>query len=61
MSSISLSEVSLVTPDFESLNHSTQSGELIAFCEGRKNGLGDAGDIDLVQRRSAIKARPGRL
>ncbi len=31
----------------------TQSGELIAFCEGRKNGLGDAGDIDLVQRRSS--------
>jgi sialidase-1 len=28
-------------------------GTLLAFCEGRKNGRGDAGDIDLVLRRSS--------
>lgn len=27
-------------------------GTLLAFCEGRKSGRGDAGDIDLVLRRS---------
>lgn len=27
-------------------------GTLIAVCEGRKNGRGDAGDIDLVMKRS---------
>jgi sialidase-1 len=27
-------------------------GTLIAVCEGRKNGRGDSGDIDLVMRRS---------
>jgi sialidase-1 len=27
-------------------------GILLAFCEGRKNGRGDSGDIDLVLRRS---------
>ena len=27
-------------------------GTVLAFCEGRKNGRGDAGDIDLVLRRS---------
>lgn len=30
----------------------TTKGTLLAFCEGRKNGGGDAGDIDLVLRRS---------
>lgn len=30
----------------------TPRGTLLAFCEGRKNGLGDSGDIDLVLRRS---------
>lgn len=30
----------------------TTSGTVLAFCEGRKNGAGDAGDIDLVLRRS---------
>jgi sialidase-1 len=28
------------------------NGHLLAFCEGRKNSSGDAGDIDLVLRRS---------
>ena len=27
-------------------------GSILAFAEGRKNGLGDAGDIDLVMKRS---------
>src|SRR5437773_4820051 len=31
----------------------TKEGTLLAFCEGRKNGRGDAGDIDLLLRRSA--------
>lgn len=30
----------------------TQKGTVLAFCEGRKSGRGDAGDIDLVLRRS---------
>ena len=30
----------------------TKEGSLLAFCEGRKNGGGDSGDIDLVMRRS---------
>jgi sialidase-1 len=30
----------------------TKSGVVLAFCEGRKNGRGDTGDIDLVLRRS---------
>lgn len=30
----------------------TKNGTLIAFCEGRKNGREDYGDIDLVARRS---------
>jgi sialidase-1 len=29
-----------------------KSGVVLAFCEGRKNGRGDTGDIDLVLRRS---------
>ncbi|MAT69607.1 MAG: alpha-sialidase [Planctomycetaceae bacterium] len=29
------------------------NGDLLAFAEGRKNGAGDAGDIDLVLRRSS--------
>jgi sialidase-1 len=28
------------------------NGTVLAFCEGRKNGAGDAGDIDLVLKRS---------
>lgn len=28
------------------------NGAVLAFCEGRKNGAGDAGDIDLVLKRS---------
>jgi sialidase-1 len=31
----------------------TAKGALLAFCEGRKTGRGDSGDIDLVARRSA--------
>ncbi len=31
----------------------TPRGTVLAFCEGRKGGRGDAGDIDLVLRRSA--------
>jgi sialidase-1 len=30
----------------------TPRGTLLAFCEGRKGGRGDAGDIDLLLRRS---------
>ena len=30
----------------------TARGTLLAFCEGRKGGRGDAGDIDLVLKRS---------
>lgn len=30
----------------------TQRGTLLAFCEGRKFGRGDAGDIDLLLKRS---------
>ncbi|MGC9328256.1 MAG: sialidase family protein [Candidatus Hinthialibacter sp.] len=30
----------------------TQKGTILAFCEGRKGGRGDSGDIDLVLRRS---------
>jgi sialidase-1 len=30
----------------------TPKGTLLAFAEGRRGGAGDAGDIDLVQRRS---------
>lgn len=30
----------------------TNSGTLLAFCEGRKEGRGDAGNIDIVMKRS---------
>jgi sialidase-1 len=30
----------------------TMKGTLLAFCEGRKHGRGDTGDIDLIVRRS---------
>lgn len=30
----------------------TKQGTVLAFCEGRKGGRGDAGDIDIVLRRS---------
>src|SRR5689334_24449811 len=30
----------------------TGRGTVLAFCEGRKGGSGDAGDIDLLLRRS---------
>lgn len=30
----------------------TEKGTVLAFCEARKNGGGDAGDIDLALRRS---------
>lgn len=30
----------------------TTSGTVLAFCEGRRDGRGDSGDIDLVLRRS---------
>lgn len=35
----------------------TRSGTVLAFCEGRKNGRGDAGKIDIVLRRSADGGR----
>jgi sialidase-1 len=35
----------------------TKRGTLLAFCEGRKNGGGDSGDIDLVLRRSSDGGR----
>jgi sialidase-1 len=31
----------------------TKKGTLLAFCEGRKQGRGDSGDIDLLLRRSS--------
>lgn len=31
----------------------SRKGDLLAFCEGRKNSSGDAGDIDLLLRRSS--------
>ncbi len=33
------------------------NGELLAFCEGRVNGSGDFGDINIVMKRSADKGR----
>lgn len=30
----------------------TRKGTLLAFCEGRRNGRGDSGDIDLLLKRS---------
>jgi sialidase-1 len=33
------------------------NGELVAFCEGRVHGAGDAGDIDLLCRRSPDHGR----
>ena len=30
----------------------TTNGTVLAFCEGRKNGRGDSGDIDTLLRRS---------
>lgn len=30
----------------------TQKGSLLAFCEGRKDGVGDAGNIDVLLKRS---------
>jgi sialidase-1 len=35
----------------------TPKGSLLAFCEGRKTGASDAGDIDLVMRRSDDRGR----
>lgn len=35
----------------------TNNGTVLAFCEGRKNGAGDSGDIDLLLRRSLDHGR----
>jgi sialidase-1 len=35
----------------------TPTGTLLAFCEGRKHGRGDSGDIDLVLKRSTDGGR----
>src|SRR4051794_5806485 len=35
----------------------TPKGTLLAFCEGRKNGRGDSGDVDLVLKRSTDGGR----
>lgn len=35
----------------------TKEGTLLAFCEGRKGGRGDSGDIDLVLRRSEDRGK----
>lgn len=35
----------------------TRQGTLLAFCEGRKQGRGDAGNIDLVLRRSTDQGK----
>lgn len=34
-----------------------KNGSLLAFCEGRKSGGGDSGDIDLLQKRSTDGGR----
>lgn len=35
----------------------TRMGTLLAFCEGRRNGRGDSGDIDIILRRSTDRGR----
>lgn len=35
----------------------TQDGSILVFCEGRRNGLSDSGDIDLLMRRSSDQGR----
>ena len=35
----------------------TQKGSVLAFCEGRKTGSGDHGDVDLVMKRSTDGGR----
>ena len=35
----------------------TKQETLLAFCEGRRNGRGDSGDIDLIVRRSTDNGR----
>jgi sialidase-1 len=35
----------------------TSNGSVLAFCEGRKTGSGDHGDVDLVMKRSTDGAR----
>jgi len=35
----------------------TRNGTLLAFCEGRKRGRGDHGDIDLLLKRSSDRGR----
>jgi sialidase-1 len=35
----------------------TRKGTLLAFCEGRREGAGDSGDIDLILRRSTDNGR----
>jgi len=35
----------------------TSRGSLLAFCEGRKHGQGDSGDIDLLVKRSTDSGR----
>lgn len=35
----------------------TKAGTVLAFCEGRKNSRSDAGDIDLLLRRSTNRGR----
>lgn len=35
----------------------TGEGTLLAFCEGRRGGQGDAGDIDLLMKRSVDRGR----
>lgn len=32
----------------------TKKGTLLAFCEGRKEGSSDSGDIDLLLKRSLV-------
>lgn len=35
----------------------TTKGTVLAFCEGRKNGAGDSGDIDMLVKRSTDNGR----
>lgn len=34
-----------------------KNGDLLAFCEGRKHGAGDFGDIDIVMKRSSDQGK----
>lgn len=39
----------------------TKKNTLLAFCEGRRGGASDTGDIDLLLKRSRDGGKPGRI